>query len=76
MKIFEVPLNKGGNRGLSVKMAIYDALGKEITTLVNELLNPGTYEITWDGSNFPSGVYFYKLVEGDFTDSKKMILMK
>jgi len=67
----------------TVRLIIYDALGREITTLVNEQLNPGTYEVDWDASNYPSGVYFYKLVVGDntnngvgFTETKKMVLIK
>ncbi len=83
---FEVPLNKGESRGLSVKLEIYDALGREIETLVNENKPPGTYEITWNASNYPSGVYFYKLVVNDpgssgqnngrFVETKKMLLIK
>ncbi len=77
---FQVPLNKGGSRGLSVKLEIYDAPGKEITILVNEQLNPGNYSVTWNAANYPSGVYFYKLSATggavDFTDSKKMVLIK
>jgi hypothetical protein len=61
---------------LDVKLMIYDILGKEIQTLVNEQLNPGTYEVTFDGSNLPSGVYFYKLTSGEFTATKKLILLK
>lgn len=59
-----------------VKLIIYDALGKEIQTLVNEQLSPGTYEVDFDGSNQPSGVYFYKLESGTFTETKKMVLVK
>ena len=59
-----------------VKLIVYNILGKEVSTLVNEKLNPGTYEIIFDGSNLPSGVYFNKLTAGDFSDTKKMILMK
>ena len=58
------------------KLIIYDLLGREVTTLVNEELKPGTYEADWDGSNFSSGVYFYKLVAGDFVETNKMVLMK
>jgi photosystem II stability/assembly factor-like uncharacterized protein len=58
------------------KLIVFDLLGREVTTLVNEELKPGTYEADWDGSNFSSGVYFYKLVAGDFTETKKMVLMK
>ena len=59
-----------------VKLIIYDVLGSEITTLVNEELNPGTYEVEWDASGLSSGVYFYTLRAGEFTESKKMLLIK
>ncbi len=65
-----------------VKLSIYDILGKEVSTLLNQQLNPGTYEANWNASDFPSGVYFYKLVVGDNTNNggfiatKKMILIK
>ncbi len=61
---------------LDVRLIIYDLLGKEITTLVNEPLQPGTYEVTFNGSNLPSGVYFYKLGTGNFKETKKPILLK
>jgi photosystem II stability/assembly factor-like uncharacterized protein len=60
----------------NVKLIMYDLLGKEVTTLVNEKLKPGEYEFTWDASQYPSGVYFYKLISGDFSEIKKMILIK
>jgi photosystem II stability/assembly factor-like uncharacterized protein len=59
-----------------VTLKIYDILGKEIATLVNEKQSPGTYEVSWDGSAYPSGVYFYKLISGDFTVTKKMLMIK
>lgn len=59
-----------------VKLTIYDILGREIATLVNDQLQPGTYEVAWDASNYPSGVYYYKLKADDFSETKKMILMK
>ena len=59
-----------------VQLVVYDALGKEITILVNKNLQPGSYEADWDASNYPSGVYFYTLKAGNFTESKKMILLK
>jgi hypothetical protein len=43
---------------------------------VNEKQNPGTYEVDWNGSNYPSGVYFYKLTAAEFTNTKKLILLK
>ena len=59
-----------------VKLIIYDVLGREIAVLVNEPPSPGTYEAEWDGTNYPSGVYFYKLITADYTETKKMILIK
>ena len=73
---FEIPLSKGGQRGLYSILKIFDILGKEITTLVNESLKPGTYEVTFNGSNLPSGVYFYRFRAGDFIDTKKLVLFK
>ena len=72
------PLNppEGGKFGSLVILKIYDALGREVIVLVNESLAPGTYETDFDASNLPSGVYFYKLSSGEFTESKKMILIK
>ncbi|MBE2216668.1 MAG: T9SS type A sorting domain-containing protein [Ignavibacteria bacterium] len=57
-------------------LAVYDILGREIAILVNANLKPGSYNVDWDASNFPSGVYFYKLQSGDFVESKKMVLIK
>jgi Secretion system C-terminal sorting domain len=73
---FSVPLNKGGNRGLSIQLKIYDILGKEVAILVNQQLQPATYEVEWNATNYPSGIYFYKLSAGDFVETKKMILVK
>ncbi|HEY5533363.1 MAG TPA: T9SS type A sorting domain-containing protein [Ignavibacteria bacterium] len=72
---FDIP-SEGKSQKAKVKLVIYDILGKQITTLVNEQLQPGTYEVTFDGSNLPSGVYFYKLSAGDFTETKKMLMLK
>lgn len=59
-----------------VTLKIYDVLGNEIATLVNENMTPNNYVVTWDASSVASGVYFYKLVSGNFTDVKKMVLVK
>ena len=59
-----------------VVLKVYDILGKEIETLVNEKLNPGTYEVTLNGTQYPSGVYFYRLQAGDYNETKKMLLIK
>jgi hypothetical protein len=57
-------------------MTIYDILGRELTTLVNQKQKPGNYEVVFDASNYPSGVYFYQLRAGDYSDVKKLILLK
>jgi hypothetical protein len=59
-----------------VKIAIYDILGKEIATLVNEGKPTGNYEIQFNASNLPSGVYFYRMQAGNFIETKKMVLIK
>lgn len=59
-----------------VLLRIFDISGREITTLINEKLNPGTYETQWNASEYSSGVYFYRLETSDFSETKKMILMK
>ena len=55
---------------------MYDILGKEVATLVNEKQSPGTYQVEFDGSGLSSGVYFYRLTAGEFTDTKRMMLVK
>ncbi len=62
--------------GQTVTLKVFDLLGKEVATLVNEKLQPGTYEVTFDAGNLPSGVYFYKLETEVFTDTKKMLMIK
>jgi photosystem II stability/assembly factor-like uncharacterized protein len=66
----------------NVSLKIYDMLGSEVVTLVNEELSPGIYEIEFDarlhgqGSNYSSGVYFYTLSAGSYIETKKMVLLK
>ncbi|HEY5533362.1 MAG TPA: T9SS type A sorting domain-containing protein [Ignavibacteria bacterium] len=64
------------HKTLDIKLIVYDIIGREIQTLVNEKLNPGSYEVTFDGSNLPNGVYFYKLRAGEYTETKKMLMIK
>jgi photosystem II stability/assembly factor-like uncharacterized protein len=59
-----------------VILKIYDILGNEIETLVNEEKPSGIYEITWNATNLPSGIYFYKMQAGNYIETKKMILLK
>lgn len=57
-------------------LSVYDVLGREVAALVNEQLKPGTFEVEWDASDFPSGVYFYELSSSAFRESRRMILIK
>ena len=59
-----------------ITLKIYDVLGKEVATLANTTMNPGTYTIPWNAGNLPSGIYFYRLRAGQFIQSKKMTLLK
>jgi hypothetical protein len=59
-----------------VQIKVFDVLGNEIETLVNEEKPVGTYELTWNAANLPSGVYFYQFRAGDFVQTKKMLLLK
>jgi hypothetical protein len=65
-----------GNETQDVQLIVYDLLGREIQKPVNQQLKAGTYEIIFNGNNLPSGVYFYKLSAGDFSMTRKMILIK
>ncbi len=59
-----------------VTIKVYDSIGKEITTLVNEEKQRGRYNVTFDASNLTSGIYFYSLSSGNFKETKKLILLK
>ncbi|MCC6256038.1 MAG: T9SS type A sorting domain-containing protein, partial [Ignavibacteriaceae bacterium] len=59
-----------------VTLKIYDILGSEVATLVNEQKAAGKYEINFNASNFASGVYIYKIQAGSFNSSKKLMLLK
>lgn len=59
-----------------VVLKIYDGMGKEVETLVNEKLNSGVYNVDWNASGFTSGIYYYKIQTADFIQTKKMLLIK
>ncbi|MCX6141938.1 MAG: T9SS type A sorting domain-containing protein, partial [Ignavibacteriales bacterium] len=59
-----------------VSLKVYDVLGKEVATLVNEVKQAGTYGTTWNAAGFGSGIYFCKMQAGSFTETRKLILMK
>ena len=81
---FNIPNAENGKWKMEngfVSLKVYDITGKEVSTLVSGYLKPGTYEVQFPGkknSNFqlPSGVYFYKLEAGNFTATKKLMLIK
>jgi hypothetical protein len=60
----------------TVSLKVYDILGREVRTLVNDNLQPGSYEVTFDATGLASGVYFYRLQSGEFTQTKRMVLMR
>jgi hypothetical protein len=59
-----------------VAVKVYDIVGREVVTLLNEEKTMGSYEIKFDATNLPSGIYLYRIVSGDFVQMKKMILLK
>jgi hypothetical protein len=59
-----------------VSLIIYDSIGREIQVLLNESLHPAIYSIVFNGIKLPSGIYFYKLMAGDYSSTKKMVLLK
>jgi hypothetical protein len=81
---YQIPHSEGGQRGMLVTLKVYDLLGKEVATLVNEVQDAGMKSVKFDASALASGVYLYKLKAGDpstgsghvFSDVKKFVLIK
>lgn len=79
---YHLPATSGGEGSAvsNVRLTVFDILGREITTLVNELRPAGTHSVRWDASSFPSGVYFYRLEARNptqsFIETRKMLLLK
>jgi subtilisin-like proprotein convertase family protein len=67
---FDIP------KDVNVKLVIYDILGKEVKSLVNEFTKAGEYKVQFDATNIASGTYFYRLEAGDFVDVKKLVVIK
>jgi len=61
---------------VNVTLKVYDMLGREVKTLVNDIQSPGSYSVNFDATGLASGVYFYKLVSGSYIDVKRMLLVK
>ncbi|MEO8666836.1 MAG: T9SS type A sorting domain-containing protein, partial [Ignavibacteria bacterium] len=60
----------------NVKITIFNAVGQEVAVLINEMSPAGVHSIDFNGNNFASGIYYYKLESGSFTQVKKMLLIK
>ncbi len=73
---FDVKKSESGSQNSEVILKIFDMLGKEVATLVNEALQPGTYSVDWNASEFPSGVYYYRFDAGGYSETRKMTLIK
>jgi hypothetical protein len=73
---FSIPAVKTTQQVVFTTLTVYDILGRQIATLVNGYKSPGNYEIKFDASGLPSGVYIYKLDAGTFHDAKKLLLLK
>jgi len=69
-------INYGLKTSGNVKITIFNTLGENIGVILNKVQSAGTHTVTWDAAGYPSGVYFYKLETGSFTDIKKMVLAK
>jgi len=67
---FDIP------KATKVRITIYDLIGREVELLYDNILNPGKFEMTWNASDYPSGVYFYRLISDGFVNTKKMVLVK
>jgi hypothetical protein len=72
---FEIPDQDRNDKAL-VTLKVYDILGREVATLVNEEKPAGEYELEFNAANLPSGIYFYQLKAGEFTETKKMVLLR
>lgn len=72
---FDIPVDSKGSP-IWVKLIVYDILGKEIVKLVDGELAAGSYEAEWDASDYPSGLYFLRFSAGDYSNTKKMMLVK
>jgi flagellar hook assembly protein FlgD len=67
---YQLPATSG------VKLEIYNISGQKVATLVDSEEQPGYRSVTWDASNVSSGVYFYKLTAGEFSETKRMMILK
>ena len=73
---FGTQINYNVPRASNVVFKIYDLLGQEVTTLINDKKESGDYTLQWNADGLASGIYFYRIIVDDFTETKKMVLLK
>ncbi len=69
-------INYSISKSVNVSLKVYDVLGREVKTLVQGVQNPGSYTVTLDASELSSGIYFYRLEAGNYSETKQMLLIK
>jgi len=73
---FKIPF-EGKNNNSITKLIIYDVLGREVATLINQQMQPGSYSVDWDASAYASGIYFYKFsINNEQSETRKMVLLR
>ena len=72
---FSIPPSKGAG-GLMTKLAVFNVLGKQIASLHEGYLSAGSYEVSFDGANLPSGAYYYRLTTEEYSETRSMVLLK
>ncbi|MBN1633451.1 MAG: carboxypeptidase regulatory-like domain-containing protein [Ignavibacteria bacterium] len=73
---FDIPMDSRFRGNDNVLLKVYDLLGREVATLINEMLQPGTYEVTFDGSRLASGMYFCRMNTDNFSQTIRIVLLK
>jgi hypothetical protein len=73
---YGIPVGDAYHASLNVSLKIYDILGNEVATLVNEEKSPGYFEVRWNAENLASGIYFYRVIAGSYVECKKMLMIK
>lgn len=74
--VTKIKFDISGTSASQTFLSVYDIMGREVEILVNEMLKPGKYEVDWNAVNYTSGVYYYKITSGDFSETRKMVLVK
>jgi len=72
----KIKFDISGSSAVKTFLSVYDILGKEIAVLVNQQMQPGSYEVEWNASNYPSGVYFYRINANGYSNIERMVLIK